>query len=991
MHFTGTVNANPTMHAFLRLAVAILAVFWLPFSLIAQDLDFADEEKLRHFESKIRPVLIKYCHECHATETERSGGLLLDSAPGWHQGGESGATIQAGNAESSLLMQAIRYDNPDLQMPPDGKLPVEVIEDFRVWIEQGAFDPRQNPQASKQDRSPTRWVEEAQTHWAYQPIRRSLQKQFESTSGGTDTRQTLQAQPSVHNVDRFIDAKLDGTGIQVAPLASPIALVRRLYFDLTGLPPTVQQLAYWSENMTDERYAELIEHLLASPHYGETFARHWMDVVRYGDSVALRGFIHKNAWRYRDYLVEAYNQDRSFQQLIREQVAGDLLPFSDDATRSRQIVATAFLALGNTNLEKQDKHQLDMDYLDEQLDVIGAAFLGQTIGCARCHDHKFDPIPTRDYYALAGILKSASGMKHDNVSEWIELPLPMDRLLQEEFDQIESQHAQLTKKAQQLKTQLDAIASANPRFIDPQELPGIVVDSDQATLVGSWVASSSVGNIVGSTYLHDGNTDKGLKSATFEPASLLPGEYDVLLAYQSADNRATNVIVKVFSADGDKEIPVNQRLSAPELNLWFHLGRFRFEANGQKYVLVSNSDTDGHVILDAVLFLPADEMQDRSLTATLQPGRSPDETTSKTDELTRELKQLEEQLAAAQKKLDSRPRYLTVVETGKAQDIAICIRGDVHTLGEVVPRGFLTALKLPTDGMDPPDRRQLAYWLSHDDNPLTARVYANRIWSWLMGGGIVMTPNNFGTTGSPPTHPELLEWLSDRLIASGWSTKAIVRDIVLSKAYRRAIVEPCSVASTKDPDNRLLWRGQLRRLNVESLRDAMLLISGELDETQGGSLIRPGTNEDYNYVHNSTRRSIYQPVFRNSLAELFDEFDFANPSTSIDLRSRSTVAPQGLALMQDRWITARAKQTALKYASIIRSEGEAAGIEQLFLACLGRQPTAGERQICYDFLAQAGQADHRDPQDSAQPRIDEARLEQLAQALFSSIDFRFLD
>lgn len=978
------------MHRALRLAVAALPAIWITSGLSAQKLKVSDESVVRHFESKIRPAFIKYCQECHAAETEQSGGLLLDSASGWQEGGDSGPAIIAGMADASLLMQAIRYKNPKLQMPPDGRLPDEVIEDFRVWIEQGAYDPRQDMQASHESRGQSLSVEEAQIHWAYQPMRRFEQIPVADSAEACGVPAAHHEPTCVSSIDSFIDEKLARTGIQVAPLASPAALVRRLYFDLTGLPPTARQLEHWSENLTDERYAELVQHLLASPHFGETFSRHWMDVVRYADSVTLRGFIYRNAWRYRDYLVEAYNQDRSFQQLICEQVAGDLLPASDDATRSQQLVATAFLALGNTNLEKQDKSQLDMDYLDEQLDVIGTAFLGQTIGCARCHDHKFDPIPIRDYYALAGILKSASGMRHANVSEWIEQPLPVHSSLQEEFDRLEKEHNQWNKEIDDLKEHLEPKGESH-RFISPTELPGIVVDSDQATLVGSWVSSDSVGNIVGNSYLHDDNLGKGLKSATFEPELLPPGEYEVLLAYQSAENRATNVVVKVFSADGENEVSINQRVPAPESGLWFHLGRFSFESNGQKYVLVRNTDTDGHVVVDAVLFLPVSQLKDGSLSATLRRGNPSDKATNQTEELERKLNQLEASVAEVKKRLDARPRYLTVVETGRAQDIAIHIRGDVHSLGEVVPRGFLSAIKIPAPSGEGPDRLQLAYWLSDNNNPLTARVYANRIWLWLMGQGIVATPNNFGTTGGKPTHPELLDWLANHLVTSGWSTKSLVQEIVLSKAYRRAIVEPCNIAVHQDPDNRLLWRGQLRRLDVESLRDAMLLISGELDATLGGSLIRPGTNDDYNYIHNSTRRSIYQPVFRNSLAELFDEFDFPNPSASVDVRPRSTVAPQGLALMQDPWVIARAQQTAHRFEEIFNAEGAAVGIEQMYLTCLGRPPTAGEQVLCCEFLGfetfekdlGAGHAMH--PQDL------KTRLEQLAQSLFSSLDFRFLD
>ncbi|MFO0944243.1 MAG: DUF1553 domain-containing protein, partial [Pirellulales bacterium] len=761
---------------------------------------------------------------------------------------------------------------------------------------------------------------------------------------------------------------------------------------------------------------QLVEHLLASPHFGETIARRWMDVVRYGDSVTLRGFVYGQAWRYRDYLIESYNQDKSFKEMIQQQIAGDMMPTQSMVDRQQNLVATAFLALGNTNLEKQDKSQLDMDYLDEQLDVIGAAFLGQTIGCARCHDHKFDPIPTRDYYALAGILKSSVGLKHANVSEWIEQPLPLETSQQEPFEQLERRQKSLADKVKQAKQKIDSMSSKKMKIISPDRLPGVVVDSSQAALVGKWVESNHTSPIVGETYLHDDNSDKGQKSATFEPTQLPPGEYELLLAYQAGENRATDVVVQVFSADGEREVVVNEQKPATEFNLWFSLGRFRFEANGQKYVLVSNAKTDGHVILDAVLFLPVSEVKDGSITSTLQSAMTePSKTAPASEQLKDDLKKLEKQLADLQNQIDARPKFMTVIESSKPNDLRVHIRGDVHSLGDVVPRGFLSAVKLASFGnitearslqegesvLDgeskveagnheslPPTRLELARWIADQRNPLTARVYANRVWSWFMGRGIVLTPSNFGTTGAKPTHPELLDWLAVKLIESNWSTKALVREIVHSAAYRRALKSPTEVASNIDPDNSLYWRGSMRRVMVETLRDSMLLISGELDRTMGGSIIRSGTKADYNYTHESTRRSIYQPVFRNSLPQLFDEFDFADASVSIEARNRSTVAPQALALMQEPWVIARCKKTAEKYAPMIEDQGVLSGLDNLYKSCIARSPSESEIALALEFL-QKKQVTLDSNVDSA--KVDQDRLALLIQVIFASMDFRYID
>ena len=321
----------------------------------------------------------------------------------------------------------------------------------------------------------------------------------------------------------------------------------------------------------------------------------------YADSITLRGFVLPQAWRYRDYLIRAFNEDRSFQTMIRQQLAGDLMAAEDLDERASQLVATSFLALGNTNLEEQDKTQLEMDYLDEQLDVLGAAFLGQTIGCARCHDHKFDPIPTRDYYA-GWNLRSASGLKHANVSDWIEQPLPLNSDDQQYFAGLEVSQRELQQRLKELKDSLEAAGGKAKRLISVEQLPGIVVDNTHARLVGDWVKSTHTMPIVGTEYIHDGDQGKGQKSATFEPEALPPGEYEVRLAFQHGGNRTSRLVAKVFSADGDTEVEINPRQPPPEQGLWISLGRYRFERNGQAYVLFSNAETDGHVVLDAVQF-----------------------------------------------------------------------------------------------------------------------------------------------------------------------------------------------------------------------------------------------------------------------------------------------------------------------------------------------------------------------------------------------------
>jgi len=957
-------------------AFSIMAfVFVDPRVAIAQsERESAEQEKLAFFESKIRPALIEHCMECHSVETEASGGLLLDSKSGWSLGGDSGPAINLGDAEKSRLFVAMTYSNPDLQMPPDGALKPEIVDAFRKWITDGAIDSRQatSPVSKPQIGLP---VEKAKDHWAYNNL--------QSPKLPNDYANTSQSP-----IDYFIEHQLANVGLQASGVAEPSALVRRIYFDLTGLPPSAdkEHSVKLLEQGDKDAYGKLVDRLLASPQFGERFARNWMDVVRYAESITLRGFVLPEAWRYRDYLIRAFAEDRPYDQMLREQIAGDLMHSDDLLKRHQQLTASTFLAVGNTNLEEQDKAQLEMDYVDEQLEVIGRAFLGQTIGCARCHDHKFDPIPTRDYYALAGILHASVAFEHSNVSKWIEKPLPLSESDESHYAALETQLVRIDDRMRKLNQAADRKLAKDVRTIPVEELEGVVVDSRKAKLVGTWKESTHVGRFVGDGYIHDENSDKGKKTATFEPSELAPGQYRVRLAYSASENRASNAMIRVSSADGETVVRVDQRINPPEEAIWVSLGEFRFEKDGQAFVLVTNDDSDGHVIVDAIQFLPIGNE------ATLLTSKSADNADNANNTngqdakqkendqpIVKELASLKTQRKQVEQTLASRPRFMTIVEQESPANCAIHIRGDVHNLGEVVPRGFLSAINVGTQidiAEKSSGRLELAQWLSHPSNPLTARVYANRVWCWLVGQGIVSSVDNFGTTGTQPTHPELLDWLASELIRSGWSTKHLVRTIVMSDAYRRRIINPTDDQQRIDPLNRYYWRGHSRRLTAESLRDSMLQISGELDLTMGGSLIPGATKADYGFKHVSARRSIYQPVFRNSLPDLFDAFDFADASISVGERPRSTVSSQALVLLNHPWVSGRAKATAERYQKQYTSSDHQDLIHAVFHDCLNREPTAIEISQSQRYLG--------DSQDSN-------RLQLFIHSIFASLDFRYLD
>ncbi len=507
-------------------------------------------------------------------------------------------------------------------------------------------------------------------HWAYQPVQKPATP-------------SVRAQAWARNdLDRFILATLEEKGIPPARDAEADVLCRRLYLDLTGLPPTPEELDAFIRSAALQRETatkSLVDRLLASPRFGEHWGRHWLDVVRFGESVTLRGFIFKEAWRYRDYVIEAFNHDRPFDQLIQEQIAGDLLPYRTVGEHRRQIIATTFLGLGNWNLEEQDKRQLEMDVVDEQLDTLGKAFLGQTLGCARCHDHKFDPIPTSDYYAMAGILKNSQTLKHANVSEWIEVQLPMEPEQEEILAKHEKELAGLRQEIDALKAAVKAKAGASGKgstqgsaVIEANALPGVVVDSAQARLVGQWKQSRYSQHYIGDGYWHDDNEGKGEKTLSFAPKLPKAGQYEVRLAYVPADNRATNIGVTVFHAEGETLVHINQQVPPPLDGRFVSLGQFRFETNGFGYVLLSNEGTQGYVTADAVQFLPADELtvaaRKSSGTTTPEgseskPGLRPP--SRPTEDAQERIKTLEAQLKARAESGPKRPMSMGVKEADK--------------------------------------------------------------------------------------------------------------------------------------------------------------------------------------------------------------------------------------------------------------------------------------------------------------------------------------
>ena len=964
----------------------IAAFFMLMLTTMSQSsLRSQEPSDTSFFEKHIRPVLVEKCYECHAATTEVNGGLSLDSRPGWQRGGDSGSAIEPGKPEASRLLKALEYTDSELKMPPDGQLPAETIARFKDWIAAGAIDPRDTEPTGKPKQVGLA-VEKAQDHWAYRPIVEPTVPKLQDSSN------------TVNAIDAFIEAKMAEQGVDASPSANDRALLRRLTFDLHGIPPTEDELQSYELDASPDKYERAVDRLLASPQFGQRMARHWMDVARYAESVTLRGFVLPQAWRYRDYLINSFNADRPIDLFIRQQIAGDLMDETDQVRRTEQIVATTFLAMGNTNLEEQDKEQLEMDYIDEQLDVVGRVFMGQTLGCARCHDHKFDPIPTRDYYALAGIFRAAKAMEHENVSKWIERPLPLPEQEMTHFVSLEKKLA--TIKAEESKLEKGTIKqtdSPKKGGIAVSSLAGIVIDDADAQKVGQWKESSTVRPYVGASYVHDLHDGGTAKSITFEPKKLSPGNYTVRFSYTASANRTSKAIVRVFSADGEKAITINQQEEPTIDSLWVSLGDYRFEKDGQAFVLVSNEGADGHVVADAVQFLPMDEVAQspakpaKTSDAKDTTDTQPTEKSTEVKQREAELKRLKADRAKIESELNARPKALSLEDKLPAKDIPVHIRGNVHNLGAIVRRGFLQSAQFEppkTLGPDTSGRLELAGWLTDSRHPLVSRVLVNRLWLWINGVGLVRTADNFGTTGEAPTHPELLDYLATDFMRRGWSAKDAIRQMVLSATYRRSSV-PTERAAEIDPENKTFSHAVRKRLQVEALRDAMLTLSGELMVPGQQSTLKAGVKEDYRYAFTPNLRSVYQPVLRNSLPELYEAFDFPNSSISTGQRSQSVVSPQALALMNNSWVHARAQQMAKRLVAeidVLQNDSLDASqwgqvIDALFNRCVGRAPTAVERYTATSLIDEL--------QDQRQSH--EQILTRLVHGLFASIDFRYLD
>jgi hypothetical protein len=906
-------------------------------------LGFGASAEFDFFERRIRPVLVQNCYECHSAQSQSlKASLRVDTRDGLRLGGKSGEpAVVPGDAEKSVLLKAIRHTSADLQMPPKKKLSPQQIADFEAWIRSGAPDPRvgevRNSKSNAQSQKP---------HWAFAPPKE-------------------QALPKVKDkawpqspVDHFILARLEANGLKPSPPADPRTLIRRMTYDLTGLPPSAEEVeafvrACSSIGNRQSAIGNLVDRLLASPGYGERWARHWLDVARYADTKGYvyareeRFFVHAHA--YRDWVVRALNNDLPYDRFLMLQIAGDQLtsgakvpspkskaPLADASPITNHSSLSDLAALGFLTTGRRFigvTHEI----IDDRIDVVTRGTMGLTVQCARCHDHKYDPIPTADYYSLYGVFQTTA----DELVQ-IEFPEKSDALaaFEKEYrtrlDKLNSTMAQ---------RRAEAAARVRARVTDyliaqfelhkyPEEgFDQILTDNDLIpATVRRWQAyleqAKRRGDPVWALWHQHAGSSRG-------------NEAPLKLGTRNSE-RENKLLAAAFASPPSSPRDVSERygkvLAAVDQQWQAALGAAKTN-NSPAPTALSDPDAEA---LRQVLY--ADDSP-----AVIPPDGIVNTEQLFTTKASEELWKLQGEVDRHLIRTPASPAHALIVSDRKPQgNPRVFLRGDPKTKGAEVPRQFLQVVAGPqrqpfTHGSG---RLELARAITSADNPLTARVMVNRLWLHHFGAGLVKTPSDFGLRAEPPSHPELLDWLARRFVAEGWSLKAMHRLMLTSAAYQQASEIPNSefrIPNLKDPDNRLLWRANRQRLDFEELRDSLLAASGELDLTPGG---KPAD------LFTSKRRSLYGLVDRQYLPPLFRVFDFANPDLHIPQRHETTVSQQALFFLNHPFVAARAK------ALVARKDFTALSLPEekvrlLHRALYQREPSPAQTSAALRFIADA--------------------------------------
>ena len=1012
------------------------------------------QESLAFFESKIRPVLVEQCYSCHsqeaATKGKLKGGLYLDSKEGLQRGGDTGPALSSEHTEESLILKALRYE--EYEMPPSGKLSVKIIEDFERWVAQGAIDPRRAAEPIKQKAMD---LESGRKFWSLQPLG------------------SIRPASGAHPVDAFIHAAQGAKDLTPSEMADPRVLVRRAWFDLLGIPPTPVELqeAIASLGVPEGQkgtvsavaWSALIDRLLERPEYGERWARHWMDIARFAESFGYeQDYDRPNAYHYRDFLIRAFNQDMPFDQMARWQIAGDELAPENPLA----WMATGFLGAGAfpTQLTEREFESTRYNELDDMTATTSVAFLGLSIGCARCHDHKFDPISSEDYYRFAAsftaAIRSEKTLDLDpeaNRKIAADHKLKLEELRKElmayEAEQLPIELAKFISQRgndpakslndpwRNLRGELESSAASQFKLqTDGSYLAlGDAPNQDKITFTaalpaGQWTAlriealADPTLPRQGPGRADNGNFALGNLTVEYlakdqEPTKLVL-EQPQATHQQNADSLSIAASIDADLVSGwaiDGQIGKSQAavfrianaISTVEsdrlrMTLLFHhpnakhaMGRMRFSiSKAPSPPIEVGGDAPPADVLEAI----AQIAEKLPMTKELPSSDAWKTALAWYKSVDPQWSQLNSKLTKLERDGPALRRTNVLVTTEGEPHVPhhadgrgyphfypethLLRRGDVDQKVSVVspgfPKVFLKDLNAPAEltwadstksnSKSSYRRAALAKWLTDTTDgtgALVARVIVNRLWQHHFGRGLVATPNDFGSTGQKPTHPELLDWMAQELIDQGWKLKALHRHLMTSQTYMQTNRRPEDPRLKSDPDNLLWWHRPPRRLEAESIRDSMLVVSGLLDRTMYG----PGTLDP-----NMKRRSIYFFIKRSQLIPMMMLFDWPEPLVSIGQRQTTTIAPQALAFMNNPIARAAAEALSNQISDVQQ-------IDEVFLKVLSRSPTDAERQAAFRFIAQA----QKTRQEQNVPQPEKMAIADFCQILLCANEFIYVD
>jgi Protein of unknown function (DUF1553)/Protein of unknown function (DUF1549)/Planctomycete cytochrome C len=919
------------------LPIVALTLFAIPARAIARDRD-----GLEFFESKIRPVLVEHCFKCH-TGAKAKADLRLDTRAAMLKGSDNGPAIIPGVPGQGLLMKAIRYGDSDVRMPPRGKLPEPIIADFAEWIRRGAPWPeeKKNPQIAKANDFD---LAARARHWSLQPLAAPALPSVKQAAWPTAP------------IDYFILSKLEERGLAPAPPADRRTLIRRVTFDLIGLPPTKAEIDAFLGDESPEAFVKVVDRLLSSPRYGERWARHWLDLVRFAETHGHEfDFPIPEAWRYRDYVIRALDADVAYDRFVTEHIAGDLLaePRRHPVEHGNEsVLGTGFWWLGEAKHSPVDSRADQADRVDNQIDVFGKTFLGLTLACARCHDHKFDAVSTKDYYALAGYLQSSR-------EDLTFLDEPAERAPRLE---------RLREIVGKIKAILPAANAPKPALVAGPYT--VFADFSREAWARWFTTGEAFGNgpsragdvmlragpqpiraLVPPGIAHSGILSTTLQGTLRSPTfTITQKQIHYLIAGKQARVRLVlNGLQLIqepiygrlaFSVDNDALEWRSQNVS-----MWI----------GQRAFIEILDDGRGYAALAAVLFSD-DGPPALSAAPPAAPPALDGETQKKLQTLAAEFHQVEASLPP--------PRRGLATADGSAVDEHVFIRGNSGKLGPIVPRRFLEVfggdrIAAPGNGSG---RLELARQLTDPARtPIVPRVMVNRLWQHHFVEGIVRSPDDFGALGQAPTHPELLDYLATTFVRAGWSLKKMHRLMLLSSAYRMGSRADARTDEA-DPDNKLLHKMPIRRLEAEAIRDAVLAVSGRLDSRAFGAGVmphltpflvgrgRPGISGP---LDGDGRRSIYLNVRRNFLNPMFLAFDYPTPFSTRGRRSVSNVPAQALTMMNNPLVL----QQAERWAKRIIASGPLTvrqRLDRMYEEALGRLPSDAEAADAVAFVQTQG-------------------------------------